>query len=400
MAGTLTAAAALSLAAWLYLVFVRGRFWLADQRLEGLGAEPENWPGVVVLVPARNEADCLAETLPTLLDQDYPGFFRVLLVDDESDDATPTIAGALARSHARGHRLQIHRVPPRPPGWVGKMWALETGLRAVRQAGLRAEWVLLTDADVAHPPRSVRQLVAHATTERRDLVSLMVKLRCEHQSERLLIPAFVYFFQQLYPFPLVNRPASRVAAAAGGCTLVRSDALARVGAFATLRAEIIDDCALAARVKRHGSLWLGLTDAVRCVRPYGGLRGVWEMVSRTAFTQLRCSPPLLLLAVVALLAMYALPPLAVLTAPWHGSSAAAVAGAGAWLLAALSWSPTLALYGRCPIWGLALPVAALLYTAMTLDSARRHWVRRGAVWKGRAGAGAEPAATAPEDARP
>jgi len=383
----LTVATGLALAVWLYLLFGHGRFWLADQHLEDPAAEPDSWPGVAVLVPARNEAACLSETLPTLLEQDYPGQYRVFLVDDDSDDDTRALAEALARTHPRGHRLEVLGAPQRPPGWVGKLWALESGQRALDATGLRADWALLTDADVVHGPRTVRRLVAHGVAEHRDLVSLMVKLRCDRWSERFLIPAFVYFFQQLFPFPRVNRPHCRTAAAAGGCILVRRDALFRVGAFATLRGEIIDDCALARLVKRHGSLWLGLTDVARSVRGYGGWRGVWAMVARTAYTQLRYSPLVLGLVTTAMLWLYALPPIAALGGYWHANPLATGAGAMAWLLAALSWVPTLARYGRHPLWGLALPVAGVVYTAMTLDSARRHFHRRGAVWKGRADGG-------------
>ena len=380
-------ATAAALAAWLYLLFGHGRYWLADSRLEDPSPEPENWPGVAVLVPARNEAVCLPDTLPTLLEQDYPGRYRVFLVDDESEDDTWTAAEALARTHPRGHRLEVLGAPERPPGWAGKLWALESGRRALDATGFCADWVLLTDADIRHGPRTVRRLVTHGLAQHRDLVSLMVRLRSDAWSERLLIPAFVYFFQQLFPFPRTNDPHRRTAAAAGGCLLVRRDALFRVGAFASIRGEIIDDCALARLIKRHGSLWLGLTDTSRSVRGYGGWRGVWAMVTRTAYTQLSYSPLALAGATAAMLWLYALPPVAACAGLWRGDAWTASLGAAAWLLAALSWVPTLARYDRHPLWGLALPAAAAVYTAMTLDSARRHYGRRGAMWKGRSDAG-------------
>lgn len=379
--------AALACGAWVWLLWGHGRFWLADQRLPESDIDLEAWPGVVALVPARNEADVISETLEALLDQDYPGHLRVFVADDESTDDTAARGEAVAHDHPRGHRLEIAATAARPEGWVGKMWALQSALEHARARDLPWEYALLCDADIVHPPRSLRRLVTQARSGNRALVSLMAKLESRGPWERWLIPAFVYFFQQLYPFPRVNRADTRIAAAAGGCILVRRDVLERIGGFAAIRAELIDDCALASRVQREGPIWLGLSDSVRSTRPYGGLGGVWSMVARTAFTQLRRSWALLAATVVAMVWIYLLPVLLVLSVPLHRDPVTFSWAAAAWGLQALSFAPTLALYGRHPLWGFALPAAGLLYTGMTIDSALQHRRGRGAMWKERSDAG-------------
>ncbi len=374
----------LSLAAWCVLVFAHGRFWLADQRLDGRAPAPPAWPDVVAVVPARDEAALLPQTLRSLLDQDYPGALRIVLADDESSDGTAAVAEQLARVHPAGGSLRIVSTPPRPPGWVGKMWAVETGVRAASGSDPAPEFWWFTDADVAHGPDSLRRLVAKAEAERLDLVSLMVRLHADGGWGGLLVPAFVYFFQQLYPFPRVNDPHARTAAAAGGCALVRRTALTRAGGIEALRGEVIDDCALGRAVKRAGPIWLGLSTAERSVRPYAGIGDVWRMVARSAYTQLRYSPVWLAGCLAGLLLLYVVPPLAALAWPWHGDAAAGALGVAAWVLMAASFVPTLALYGRAPLWAFALPLAGTLYAAMTIDSARRYHRAGGATWKGRA----------------
>ena len=362
------ALATLSLAAWLYLVFAHGRFWQADQRVDGRAPDPERWPSVVVVMPARNEADVVARAVTSLLDQDYPGPFRVVLADQESDDGTAEVARVAAKEHDRGHRLVIERTGERPPGWAGKPWALQTGLGRAEVEAPFAEFWLFTDADVAHSPGNLRRLVAKTAAERLDLVSLMVRLRAEVGIARLLVPAYVYFFQKLFPFPRINDPRSDMAAAAGGCVLVRREALDRAGGLEPLRGESIDDCALASALKRHGRVWVGLTDSERSLRCYQGVRGVWEMVARRAFTRLGHSWPLLAGTLAGLLLLYAAPPLLAVL----GGGLAAGLAAGAWCLMAASFLPTLTLYGGPAWWGFALPIAGILYAGMTLDSALRH----------------------------
>lgn len=399
------AAGLASLSAWIAVALARGRSWLEGPALfdddRGLAARAAalgtDAPPLVVLVPARDEAAGIERSLGALLDQDYPGPWSVVLVDDESRDGTADRARACAARHPRGQRLTVLSTAPRPAGWVGKTWALECGLRAARQR--RPVYLLLCDADVEHDPGNLRRLVALAEGQRRDLVSLMVLLRARGFWERLLIPAFVYFFQLLYPFHGVRSGA--VAAAAGGCLLVRVDTLERAGGMAAVRDRVIDDCALAAAVRSAGgSLWLGLTRRARSFRDYRGLPGVWDMVARTAYTQLRHSPALLLGTAVGLLIVFAAPPAVVLSWPLHEDGGAALAGGVAWSLMAASQVATLRLYRSSPTRALLLPLAAALYLAMTLDSARRHVQGQGAIWKGRAGAGAGgPAGRRPCDRR-
>lgn len=375
------------LSAWIYLTFAHARFWIGDQTLGGDPEEPATWPAVAAVIPARNEADVIGETIGAVLAQDYPGPFRVILVDDESEDGTAEAALAAARATQRAERLEVLRSKPRPEGWVGKVWALHTGIDHAGGAFPEASHFWLSDADVAPAPRTLRQLAAKARAEGLDLVSLMVKLHCARGWERLLVPAFVYFFQKLYPFPRINDPASRVAGAAGGCVLVGADALARAGGLESIRGEIIDDCALGRRIKQVGRVWVGLGRDERSVRAYAGLRDIWNMVARSAYTQLGHSPLLLLATLIGLLLVYAVPPALLLCWPLHGSVAAALLGAAAWLLMAATFLPTLALYERTPCLALALPLAGMLYAGMTLDSARRHRRGAGARWKGRTGAG-------------
>jgi hopene-associated glycosyltransferase HpnB len=384
-----------SLLAWLYLAFLHGRFWRAEVRLEpGAPAALDGgpWPAVVAVVPARNEEDAVPRSLPSLLRQDYPGPFEVVLVDDHSDDATAARARSLA---GRDGRLAVVAAPPRPDGWVGKVWALHTGVAEAARRRPDAEYWLLTDADVEHTPGNLRRLVAKARREDLDLVSLMVRLHCERGFERLLVPAFVYFFQKLYPFPRINDPHSRTAGAAGGCMLVRADALARAGGVEAIRGEVIDDCALGKALKARGPIWVGLGPSEYSFRPYPRLADVWSMVARSAYTQLGHSPRLLAGTVVALAVVYLAPPVLALGAPLHGSLAAAAAALAAWGLMAWTFLPTLRDYGRSRALALALPVAGALYLAMTVDSARRHHRGRGAEWKGRAGAGRAEAAPRP-----
>jgi hopene-associated glycosyltransferase HpnB len=388
----LIALAGLPLAAWLYLLLAHGRFWLADQRLPQVVPRPASAPSVVALVPARNEAAVVGEAVASLLAQDYPGPFDVVLVDDGSTDGTAEVARRAAAASGRGERLTVLSAPAREPGWVGKLWAVESGRRAWAASHGQPVYWWLTDADIGHAPEMLSRLVNKAEEERRALVSLMVLLWCRSLWERLLIPPFVFFFQKLYPFPCVNEDRNAVAAAAGGCMLVRADTLARAGGLARIKDALIDDCALAQLIKpvarqESRGLWVGLTRKSRSLRPYRGLGEIWLMVARSAFTQLRRSSLLLLGTLVGMALLYLAPPLLLLFWPWHGDAVAALLGLAAWLLMAVAIGPTQRLYGQAWLWGLTLPVAGLLYAAMTLDSARRHWLGRGGTWKGRVGAG-------------
>ena len=374
---------ALSLLIWLILWVLRGGFWRCDQRL-GWPATLDHQPSVVAVVPARNEAEVVERSLSGLLAQDYAGEFRIILVDDDSEDGTGEIAARL--SEVSGDRLVVHRAPPLPDGWSGKLWAVNAGLERARTVLPEAAYWLLTDADILHDPGSVGRLVAKAEADDRDLVSLMVLLDVEGPWAELLIPPFVYFFQKLYPFRWVNDPSSRSAAAAGGCMLVRRAALERSGGIAAIRGALIDDCALAARIKHgggRGRIWLGLTARLISLRDNRRLSDLWTMVARTAFTQLDHSPVKLVGTVLGMIVTYLVPPLVVLSWPWHQSATAAVLALATWLVMCVTFTPTARLYGASPFRGALLPVAGLLYSLMTIDSALRHWRGRGGGWKGR-----------------
>jgi len=369
MAATLIAL--VSLLIWLVLLFGRGWFWLMRERDDQDAPAPQRWPAVVAVVPARNEADVIATSIASLLKQDYPGPFRVVLVDDQSGDDTALKARTLG-----DERLEVVAGAPHPAGWTGKLFALAQG---VARAGAEPEFLLLTDADIAHAPDNLRLLVARAEQGRYALTSLMAKLNCESLAEKLLIPAFVFFFDMLFPFGRVNDPKSGTAAAAGGCMLVKRQALEAAGGLESIRAAIIDDCALARRLKQQGPIWLGLTERATSLRPYPGFGDVRAMVSRSAYAQLCYSPVLLLATVLGMLLVY-IAPIAAL--PLGGL--AALAGALAWAAMTIAFQPMLHFYRLSPFWGLALPVIALFYTAFTVDSAVQHWRGRGGMWKGRA----------------
>ena len=373
--------ALLSLVVWAGLLRFRGNFWHADQRLSDAPPALSHWPEVVAVIPARNEADGVGRAVASLLGQDYPGRFSAVLVDDNSDDGTADIA---RRAAAGGtERLKIVTGAPLAEGWTGKLWAVHQGLAEAERFAPAAAYVLLTDADIVHESGTLARLVGRAQSENRHLVSLMVKLRCRAFWEKLLIPAFVFFFQKLYPFPWVNDPARATAAAAGGCMLVRRDTLAAIGGIAAIRDRLIDDCALAAAIKREGPIWLGLAVHEESLRPYDHLADVWDMVARSAFEQLNRSWAALLGAVLGMVLLYVVPPLAALYGGAAGDGPACVAGLGGWALMALAYRPTVRLYGLSGWIALTLPVAGVLYTAMTADSALRHWRGRGGGWKGR-----------------
>lgn len=374
-----TALAVVSLGAWLWLLLARGSFWRATERLGHGDPAQQTWPAVVAVIPARDEADVIARALDSVLGQDYPGPLSAVVVDDSSTDATKEAA----RSIVSARHSTVVTGQPLPPGWTGKLWALEQGIAHARRTVPDARYLWFTDADIEHGPTVLRRLVAKATSGDFDLVSLMVLLHYRTVWERLLIPPFVFFFQKLYPFPWVNDSRARTAAAAGGCIVLRRDALARIGGLAAIKHDLIDDCALACAVKRGGAIWLGLTHDSRSLRAYGDLSEIWAMVARTAFHQLRYSTVLLAATVLAMVLIYVVPPAVAASWPWHGSGPALLSGALAFFMMALAYRPTLRFYGGGAWATLLLPVAAAFYAAMTLDSARRHWFGRGGTWKAR-----------------
>jgi hopene-associated glycosyltransferase HpnB len=375
--------------AWLYLVAAHGGYWRTSQRLPRVTAEPDAWPDVVAVVPARNEAEMLPVTLPALLGQEYPGALTVIVVDDGSSDGTGEVAARIAAGSPRPVRVISGAPPPDGERWAGKVWAMAQGLRA---AGPGPDgYLLFTDADIAWEAHMLRRLVAAAEGDDRDLVSQMALLRTATGWERVVVPAFVYFFAQLYPFRRVNVPGSRTAAAAGGCMLVRRGALEKAGGLAPIRGALIDDVAMGRMIKRQrGRCWLGVTRQVVSVRPYPRLASLWQMVARSAYIQLRYSPVVLAATLAGLLFLYVLPPagaIAGLAAVLAGGGGAAAftlgAGLAGWALMSLSYLPMLRLYRLSPLRAPGLPLIAVLYAAMTADSARRHYAGRGTEWRGR-----------------
>lgn len=372
--------AAVSLAAWLWLLLCQGFFWRTDVRLPSR-RDPRDWPSVGIVVPARDEAAVLPASLPSLLAQDYPGRAEIFLVDDGSSDGTGDLARELSRAHG-GLPLTVDSPGEPPAGWTGKLWAVRHGIALARARG--PEFLLLTDADIAHEPDSLRELVAAARTGGFDVVSQMARLRVESLWERLVVPAFVYFFAQLYPFRRIGRKGARTAAAAGGCVLLRAETAERARIPDAIRHAVIDDVALARTVKGGGGhIWLGLAEKVDSVRPYPRLHDLWRMVSRSAYAQLRHNPLLLLGTVVGLALVYLVPPAALVAGAAGGDAATAVLGGLAWLVMTGTYVPMVRYY-RQPLWlAPLLPFTAFLYLLMTVDSALQHYRGRGAAWKGR-----------------
>lgn len=441
----------LSLVIWVYLLVFRGQFWRAEPHLE---ADPlpdfsthssTDLPSVGVVIPARNEADVVPITVRSLLRQDYPGALSILLVDDQSTDGTAEAVRRVVQTQEHSdetsgetfgetdvtpkREVDILQANPLPSGWTGKLWALEQGTQAVLGRSPQPDYILLSDADIEHDVHNLSRLVARAEAQSLDLASIMVRLRCQSFWETLLIPAFVFFFQKLYPFHWVNNPQKGTAAAAGGCILIRTSALQRIGGIASIRQALIDDCALAQIVKtpstaregnhelepalRAGSnsldcpnpsfncytsstpsspsppsplphpIWLGLSSQTRSLRPYPDLQSIWDMVARTAYTQLNYSPLLLIGTLLGMVLVYGVAPIALIGGITLGSGLVALIGGVTWLLMAIAYRPIVRFYQCSPVFALALPVIALLYTLMTVDSALRHWQGRGGAWKGR-----------------
>jgi len=356
----------LSFAIWLYLFFVHGAFWRSSPELAP--AAPTQCPAVDIIVPARDEAPTIRAAIASLLAQDYRGITRVTLVDDQSSDGTAALAG-------EAPTLEVISLRSKPEGWSGKLWALNQGIAAGK-----APLLLLTDADIVHDPRHLSTLVAKLLDSKLDMVSEMVRLNCESLAERALVPAFVYFFQMLYPFARVNDPRSGIAAAAGGTVLIRRDALQRIGGIDAIKNSLIDDVALAKAVKQSGAIYLGHSGLAASIRPYPQWADIWQMIARTAFTQLRYSALLLALTLAALTVIWLLPLWAILA----GHGWLFDFGVATYCLAGITFIPTLMRYRRPWVWVFALPLIAVFYMAATLSSALDYWRGRGARWKSRA----------------
>jgi len=366
-----------ALATWLYLVFARGGFWLGRERDGGRPALSAAPPQVAIVVPARNEADNIAQSITSLLAQNYPAL-SLVLVDDDSNDGTAEIAGRAAAEAGAQDRLIVIRAGALPPRWTGKLWAVKQGIAAAAEK-FAPKYLMLTDADIVHSPDTLHWLVAHAEANGLVLTSLTARWRCENLPERVHIPAFIYYFAMLYPFAWVNRPDHPIAGAAGGCMLLRADALRAAGGIDVIRDALIDDCALAAAMKKQGPIWLGLTDRVVSIRPYTSWGEIRRMVARSAYAQLNYSPLALIGTVAGLVLTYLLPPLMALFA----SGWAQLFGIAAWLLMAISFVPILRFYRLSPLWGIALPAITFLFMLYTLDSAYQYSAGKGGTWKGR-----------------
>lgn len=375
-----------SLVIWLFLLLFWGEFWRSQQRLhprlKDRNYELNEYPKVWAIVPARNEAEVLPASLPSLLNQNYEGEFGVILVDDNSCDRTAEIAQETANKLGKSKKLTVVSGKPLAIGWKGKLWAMEQGIRHAQQQA--PDYLLFTDADIKHDPHNVSQLIYQAETENLDLVSLMVLLRCQSFWEKLLIPAFVFFFQKLYPFAWVNNPHKSIAAAAGGCILIRHQSLLDIGGIASIKDALIDDCSLAIAVKSQGkNIWLGLTESTTSLRPYDNLKVIWDTIARTAFDQLNYSFLLLVGTVIAMGIIYLAAPVClavgILTTNWLLMGIALLTLG----LMALAYIPTLKLYKLSSAWGFSLSAISFLYMLMTIDSAIKYYRGNGGAWKGR-----------------
>jgi hopene-associated glycosyltransferase HpnB len=371
-----TVIGAASVAIWIHLLFFRGGFWRLPYR-PAAGAPLASARSVVAVIPARDEAAVIGRAVRSLLAQDYPGELHVVIVDDQSSDGTVEVARGTATAAGASERLTVYPGSPVPPEWTGKLWAMRQGVEAARS--LAPDYLLLTDADIVHEPGNLRGLVSRCETGGYDLVSLMVKLHCRGAWEKLLIPVFVFFFFKLYPPAWVADPSRRTAAAAGGCMLIRASILDRIGGIDSIRHEIIDDCALARRVKSVGKVWLGPAAYTTSIREYRSWRPIWDMIARSAFAQLGYSTAMLVVTVLMLGLIYVAPPLLLLSS----QAPALICSATAWLGMSVALAPTLRAYRVSPLLGLLLPLIAAFYAAATVASAISYWRGRGGYWKGR-----------------
>ncbi|WP_339390604.1 glycosyltransferase [Crocosphaera watsonii] len=392
MLNILTIIVSLSLVIWIYLLLFRGKFWLSNQRINEQLQPLTQYPSVCAVIPARNEADVLPISLKSLLNQDYPGNLFIILVDDQSDDNTGNVAQEIANNCQKSQQLQVISGQPLAEGWSGKLWAMKQGIEQANKLDNKPDYLLLTDADIEHHDSNLKELVKQAEIEKLAMTSLMVKLRCDSFWEQFLIPAFVFFFEKLYPFSWVNNPKNKMAAAAGGCILIRRQILEEIGGIEVVKQALIDDCSLAAAVKAKlqedrqnikQGIWLGLSEKTLSLRPYENLDSIWNMVARTAYTQLNYSPLLLIGTLLGLTIVYLVAPIGLIMGLIIQNTVMTILGGITWLLMSISYLPTLKLYQCSLLWSLTLPLIGLLYGLMTLDSAWRHWRGKGGGWKGR-----------------
>jgi len=373
-----TSIAALTVLIWSYLAFARGSFWRIRSAKPDASDNGATSSAVVAVVPARNEAELIGPVVTSLLNQSVA--MPVVLVDDESTDGTADVARHAAERAGKADALSVIQSKPLPAGWTGKLWSMHQGIEYARAHASNPAWLMLTDADVQHGPETVANLGRIASQGRYDLVSFMVKLHCESFPEKLLIPAFVYFFFMLYPPAWIRNTRHSTAGAAGGCMLVRAEALERAGGLESIRGAVIDDCSLARLLRQHGGrLWLGLTDQSQSLRRYETFSDIEHMVSRTAFRQLNHSSLLLVGTIAGMLIAYLAPPLLLLTR----SGPTMLMGAAAWTAMTVTYLKMVRYYLLNPAWALTLPLAGLFYLGATIHSAVKYWNGRGGHWKGR-----------------
>jgi len=371
-----TSIATLTAGTWAYLVLARGSFWRTKSAIPAAFDTAEFLGGVVAVVPARNEAKLIGPVVTSLLNQNVA--MPVIVVDDESTDGTAEVARRTAEETGKADALIVIQSKPLPAGWTGKLWSMHQGIEYARASN--PAWLMLADADVLHGPETVANLSRIASHGNYDLVSFMVKLHCESLPEKLLIPAFVYFFFMLYPPAWIRNTRRSTAGAAGGCMLVRTETLDRAGGLEAIRSAVIDDCALAGLLKHHGGkLWIGLSDQSQSVRRYDTFSHIEHMVSRTAFNQLKHSSLLLLGTIAGMVLTYLVPPLLLFT----DSKVAIFMGAAAWTAMTITYATVVRYYRLNSIWALTLPLAALFYLGATIHSAVKYWDGTGGEWKGR-----------------
>jgi hopene-associated glycosyltransferase HpnB len=370
-----------TLAIWLHLFFGRGWFW----RVKNLDANADRakpqvvFPKIVAVVPARNEAKTIGEVVTSLVRQDYWGAFFIVIVDDHSDDETAAIASRVSMEHGAEEKVRVVTASALPAGWTGKLWALNEGVVTADAEAPAFYW--FTDADITHAPDALRRLVARAEQNNLGLASFMVLLQAKTLPERALIPAFLYFFLMLYPPQWIADEDLTTAGAAGGCILLRREALDRIGGLASIRGEVIDDCALARAVKESGGqVWMGLTRESASLRAYGTFGEIRDLIARTAFTQLRYSTLFLAGTLAGMFLTYLAPVMLLFV---HDSTVRLL-GLLAWLLMTLSFLPTVRFYRLSAAWAPLLPLTALFYSYATWLSAVRYWMGKGGLWKGRA----------------
>jgi hopene-associated glycosyltransferase HpnB len=370
-----TTIAGTTVAIWVYLIAFRGGFWRFWHPPVASRESPPR--AVVAVVPARDEAGVIERSIASLLAQELPGSLHIVLVDDQSSDRTAELAAATAASLGGSDRLTICSGKPIPTAWTGKLWALQQGITIA--SSFRPDYLLLTDADIVHAAGNVGELVALSESDGYDLVSLMVKLNCSSFWEHLLVPAFVFFFFKLYPPRWVADPSRRTSAAAGGCILIRPSVLEQIGGIASIQNEIIDDCALARRVKSVGKVWLGTTEHTRSIREYPSWRPIGTMIARCAFAQTGNSGAILFITLILLMLTYIAPMLVMASADPVGR----LLGATAWLVMSATFLPTVRAYGSPRIVAFLLPLISIFYAATTVVSAVAYWRGRGSYWKGR-----------------